>query len=339
MNPVDRYARQVVLPEIGVSGQEKLARASVLVVGCGALGSAQLQCLARAGVGHIRLIDRDLVEEHNLQRQILYDEEDLVDPQPKAELAAGKLRRINSTIRIEGIVADLSGRNVEKFLAGVDLVLDGTDNFETRYLLNDACVKHRIPWIYGGVLGTTGMSLTVRPHLGPCLRCLFPEAPPLGSLPTCETAGVLNTAPIWVAAHQVTEALRLLIGSAPPSPKLRLFDLWQGSLREVAVERAADCTCCGQHRYEALEARAVSQTTVLCGRDTVQISPPQEMTIALDELARRCSAVGKVSFHGLFLQVEIGLHILWVFPDGRVLVKGTTDEAVARTLVAKYLGM
>lgn len=334
----DRYSRQRVLAEIGAEGQQRLADASVLLVGCGALGSVQSELLVRAGIGAIRIVDRDVVEEHNLQRQVLFDEGDAAAGLPKAEAAVRKLRRINSAARIEGLVTDMTSHNIERLMADADVVVDGTDNFETRYLINDACVKHGKPWIYGGVVSTTGMTLTVVPGKGPCLRCLFPDPPPVGSLPTCETAGILNTLPTVIASLQATEAIKLIVGDEPEQCRLFTMNLWDRSFHAMAIAKNRDCPCCGKAQFDFLEAESVSWTRALCGRNAVQISPPQPTQLYLEDLSKRLRHVGKVTRTGLLLQLDINDYRLLVFPDGRAIVKGTADETVARTLYAKYLG-
>lgn len=334
----NRYSRQEVLEEIGPHGQEKLLRAGVLIVGCGALGCAQAQLLARAGVGRITVVDRDLVEANNLQRQILFDETDASAGMPKAEAAARKLAGINSSIEITGLVKDVTPNNVEELLTGVVLVLDGTDNLETRYLINDACVKNKIPWIYGGVIGTSGMSMSVLPGQGPCFRCLFPQPPPHGSMPTCDTVGVLNTAPAVVASVQATEAIKILVGEDLDEHLIVSVDLWRGHYQTLAASRDEACPCCGQGRYDFLSSRTTTWTTALCGRNAVQIAPPAEMSLSLEDLYRRLARVGRVTNNGLLLQFEVDGCQLVIFPDGRTLVRGTTDESLARTLYDKYLG-
>lgn len=334
----DRYARQRVLPEIGDEGQERLVEASALVCGCGALGTVEAELLARAGVGRIRIADRDVVEESNLQRQVLFDEQDVRDGLPKAEAAARKLRTINSTIEIEPLVTDVTPRNVERIIEGMSVVLDGTDNFETRYLLNDACVKHSVPWVYGGVLGTSGTTMAVVPGEGPCIRCLFPEPPASGSMPTCETAGVLASASATVASLETAAAIRIITSGTAGEHRLVQVDPWSGSFLSVRVQRRASCPCCGQGTYEYLDAMQTAWITALCGRNSIQIEPAQASEISLDELGARLEAVGSVRNNGLLLRVEIGAHRLLVFPDGRAIIQGTTDEAVARSLYSKYLG-
>lgn len=336
--PEDRYSRQRVLPELGDAGQRQLLAARVLVVGCGALGSAQAQLLARAGVGELRLVDRDVLELNNLQRQVLYTEQDVAARLPKAVAARMRLAQANSEVAIDARVVDLHPGNAEELIAGIDLVLDGTDNFETRYLLNDVCVQSSVPWIYGGVIGTSGMHMPVLPGRGPCLRCVFPEPPPTGSLPTCDTAGVLNTAPAVVAALQVTDAFRLLTGQLPQAIQLSSVDLWTGACQRVAVCREADCPCCGQGHYDYLNSERTSWTTTLCGRNAVQITPAEPTALDLAQLAQRLAALGSVRRSGHLLELHLAGISLVIFPDGRILVQGTSDPAEARSLVARTLG-
>jgi adenylyltransferase/sulfurtransferase len=334
----ERYARQAVLKEIGAEGQAKLCQSAVLVVGCGALGCNQAQLLARAGVGRLRIVDRDFVELANLQRQVLFDEDDAAAALPKAEAARRRLARINSDVQVEAVVADVAPRNVEALVRGVDLVLDATDNFETRYLVNDACVKLGTPWVYGGAIGVAGTLMTVRPGVGPCLRCLFADAPAPGTLPGCDLVGVLNTAPEVVAALQVTEALRLLVGDAPATCHLTAVDLWDPRFQRVAMKRDPDCVCCVRHQYDFLGATETSTATSLCGRNAVQVTPARSSVLALDVLARQLEALGKVTSNGLLLCFQVGEHELVIFPDARVIVRGTQDPAVARSLYARYIG-
>lgn len=248
----DRYRRQAALRVVGPEGQRKLAASTVLVVGCGGLGSAQAQFLARAGVGRLILADRDVIQLFNLPYQFIYDERDVEERMPKAEAAARRLRAVNSGITIEPVVVNVTAANAEELLARADLLMDATDNLETRYLLNDAAVKAGKPWIYGGVLGTDGTVMAVCPGEGPCLRCLFPEQPAAGLLPGCDAYGVLNTAVAWTAALQVTEALKLLTGAPDKDFKFHTLDIWQGTVSAVSAERRADCPCCGRRNFEFL---------------------------------------------------------------------------------------
>ena len=335
---VDRYSRQVLLPQIGESGQERIRSASALVVGCGALGSAISEILVRAGVGSIRVVDRDLVELVNLHRQILFDEKDADERIPKSEAAARRLREINSEVEVEGIVADVNPRNMEKLLIGVSIALDGTDNLETRYVLNDACVKQDIPWVYGGAVATDGLAMTVAPNRGPCLRCLFPEPPEPGAIPTCETAGVLATAPLITASIQATEALKLLVGDESGIGMLVSADAWSGRFTRAKVERRDDCPACGKREFSFLESKSTSWVTTLCGSNAIQITPSEEKPIDLPRMEEVLGRVGKTVFNGLILTFEIEGKEFDVFPDGRVIIKGTADVNEAKSLYAKYMG-
>jgi len=336
--PDGRYAKQVLFAGIGPEGQSRIGTGDVVVVGLGALGCASATQLARGGVGRLRLIDRDVVEWSNLQRQTLYDEADARRRLPKAVSAAERLRAANSSIDIIPHVADVTPRNVEELLAGCDLVVDGTDNLETRFLLNDACVKRGIPWVYGGAVGSSGSVMAIVPGRTACLRCLLRDEPDAGLLPTCETEGVLAAAPGVVGSLQAAAALQLLVG-VEPSATLICFDVWEPvEFHTVAVLRREDCPVCGAGRYEYLEGQRFSWTTALCGRNSVQISPPEGGEIRLDRLAERLSAVGDVEDNGFTLSLRVDGREVVVFPDGRAIVHGTTDVAEARSLYARYVG-
>jgi adenylyltransferase/sulfurtransferase len=253
---LQRYVRQMVFPDIGEEGQHRLLTSSVAVIGCGGLGSHIANNLVRAGVGHLKIADRDYVELNNLQRQVLFDEQDAADGVAKAVAATQKLRTINSQVQIEPLVTDVSPANVEGIIGDVDLVLDGCDNLETRYLINDACVKHDIPWIYGGAVASYGMTMNIIPHQTPCLRCIFPEMPPSGTTPTCVTAGILIPIVAIIAALQCSEALKLLTSQAQLNDGLIHIDVWENSFEVFSVERQEEsCRACGQGRYEFLEAK------------------------------------------------------------------------------------
>ncbi|WP_018132829.1 ThiF family adenylyltransferase [Effusibacillus pohliae] len=337
-----RYSRQILFAPIGESGQQKLLNSRLAIVGMGALGTVLANHMVRAGVGFVRLIDRDFVEESNLQRQMLYDENDAREGIPKAAAAADKLQRINSGVEVEPVIADLTWQNAERLLADVDLVLDGTDNFQVRFLINDVCVKHGIPWIYAGGVSAHGMTLTIRPGETPCLRCLFDSPPAPGSTPTCDTAGVIGPLIHIVASFQAVEAMKLLVGDhAALRPSMLHVSLWDHHLSEVNVKgaRRPDCPCCGMRQFDYLEPRSGTEATSLCGRDTIQISPQAEMQLDLDALQRRLSPLGATERNKFLLRFQPGEQKLVIFPDGRVLVQGTSDPAVARTLYAKYIGM
>jgi adenylyltransferase/sulfurtransferase len=333
----DRYSRQELLEVLGESGQRRLSSSSVLVAGCGALGSVMASILTRAGIGRIAIVDRDVPERSNLQRQILYDENDVETGTPKAEAAARRLREVNSSIEITGHVVDLNPKNVEGLVANADIVLDGTDNFETRYLINDACIKAGIPWVYGGVIGTSGMTMTILPGSGPCLRCLLPSSPTPGSLPTCESQGILATAPAVIASVQATEAIKLLSG-AEPSAGLLSIDLWTRSFKIIKVAAAEDCPACRRGSFDFLEGRESSWTTTMCGRTSVQIMPPGDSSLSLERLSKSLAPSGKVMFNGYLIRFFVKDYEMILFPDGRAIVKGMADAATARSLYAKHVG-
>jgi adenylyltransferase/sulfurtransferase len=333
----DRYARQIRLPEIGTAGQQLISEGSLLLIGCGALGSTIANNLVRAGVGFIRIVDRDVIELNNLQRQVLFDEDDVARGLPKAEAAAKQLGRINTSVKIDARVEDVTPRKIESMMADVSLVLDGTDNFETRYVINDACIKHDVPWIYGGVIGMTGMTMNIFPGSGPCLRCVFPTSPPAGSVPTCETAGVLNTVPAVIASIQSTEALKILCGE-DPSLQMTYVDMWKQSFRQMSVARDQECPACQHRRFDYLSTEETAWTTTLCGRNAVQITPAGDQTIELERLSQDLSTMGEVSFNGSVLRFVVNDQEILVFPDGRAMINGTDDEKFARSLYARYIG-
>ena len=335
---LERYIRQIIFPPLGEEGQRRLLDSSVVIVGCGALGSHIANTLTRAGVGHIKIVDRDYIELNNLQRQMLFDEEDIERGLPKAIAAAEKLRKMNSQVEIEPLVADVHPRNVEEIIKGMDLVLDGTDNFEIRYLINDACVKHDTPWIYGGAVGSYGMTMNIIPHQTPCLRCLFVQIPPPGSTPTCDTAGILGAVPALIGAIEANEALKLLTGKGRPNQGLIHIDLWENTFEIFQVARQEACPVCGQGRFEFLEAKEVAMVTSLCGRNAVQITPLAEVTISLPSLAKRLQSIGEVTFNEFLLRFQVNDYLITVFPDARAIIRGTSDETVARSLYAKYIG-
>ncbi len=339
-----RYARQMIHPAIGEEGQRALGAARVLIVGCGALGTHIADTLARAGVGFLRIVDRDFVELHNLQRQVLFDEDDLQGGTPKALAATAKLRRINSRIAIEPIVDDANAANIAALIAGIDLIVDGTDNFETRYLLNDAAARAGLPWIYGGVLASYGMTLTILPGETACLRCLFPEPPPPGATPTCDTAGVLAPAVALIAALEAAEALKILTGARDAvNRELLAFDVWRLTVDRLPAHRQADCPTCGDgpHSYPFLDPDTASRSVSLCGRNAVQITLAKPPTFALAGLAERLAAAGSVRHneHLLRFRPAEGAYELVIFPNGRTIVHGTDDTALARGLYARYVGL
>ena len=358
-----RYHRQMLLPGFGEAGQRRLLASTALVVGCGALGSMVADLLARAGVGHLVIVDRDVLELTNLQRQVLFDEHDVADAMPKAEAARRRLARINSGVRVTAIVDDLNHRNIERHAAGVDVIVDGLDNFETRYLANDFAVSRGVPYIYGGAVGATGAAYAILPHTAngdapwettpggsratPCFRCLFEEAPPPGTSPTCDTVGVMAGAVGMIASFEVTETLKVLTRNYDRvCPTMLNIDLWSNTIVQLKVERAyalGDCSCCKHGRFDYLEGELGSGATTLCGREAVQLAHRQHVA-ALDfaAIAARLRPQGDVTVGDFMLRASITdngrPYVLSLFPDGRAIVHGTDDPSIARSIYAKYVG-
>ena len=336
MNSV-KYSRQILFAPIGAEGQAKLLQSKAVILGCGALGTAQANALVRAGVGWVRIVDRDFVEESNLQRQMLFDEADARESLPKAVAAERKLRQINSDVRVEGIVADADSGNIEEFIEGFQVVLDATDNFETRYLLNDAAVKLGIPWVYGAVVASYSLTMTILPGRTACLGCLFPESP-RGMHETCDTVGVIGPAVSWAASIQSAEALKILLGrEADLHGSLLSYDLWSNHYQQVKVARDPQCRVCVRHEYAYLEQGGATHVS-LCGRNSVQIHQRESRALDLAALKARLERFGPVQANDFLLKFSLDPYELTVFPDGRVIVKGTHDPAVARGLYARYIG-
>src|SRR6266478_6484657 len=336
LEPEDRYSRQVLFAEIGSEGQKQLARSRVVIVGCGATGSALASSLARSGVGMLRILDRDYVEPSNLQRQSLFDENDARESLPKAVAAARQIARFNSQILAEPQVADLTPVNVENLLGGVDLILDGTDNFETRYLVNDYAVKNSVAWIYAAAVGSYTATLNILPGETACLACVFPD-PPRGTVETCETAGILNSAVNLVASIAAAEALKFLVGTRSKMRRTLLsWDVWTNERAELAAihPRAGCRTCLGDFVHLAGEGRP---HITLCGRNSVQIHERQR-PVDFVELSSRLQPHGNVLHNEFVLKFWREPYEMTLFPDGRAIIKGTTDTAVARSLYARYVG-
>ncbi len=360
---LSRYHRQTLLPGIGESGQRRLDESCAVILGCGALGSLAADLLARAGVGHLKIVDRDFVELTNLQRQLLFDERDVADAIPKAEAARRRLSRINSSIRVTAIVDDLNHTNIERHAEGADVLIDGLDNFETRYLANDFAVSRGVPYVYGGAVGTVGASYAVLPHTAggdmpwesaahgnlasPCLRCLFEEAPPPGSMPTCDTAGVLSPVITTIASFEVAEAIKILTRNYENVSRSMLnIDLWNNTISQLKVSRAyedGNCPCCKQRRFDYLEGELGSGATTLCGRDAVQLTHRQDApNLDLGAIAAQLRSHGDVVSSRHMLRAAITdngkPYSLSVFPDGRAIVHGTAEASVARSIYAKFVG-
>ena len=335
----NRYSRQMFFDKVGDEGQKRLLASKVVVIGCGALGTVVANLLARAGVGELKLVDRDVVELDNLQRQVLFDEDDVKSGLPKAVAAVEKLKSVNSEILLKSEVCDINPSNVEMVIDGYNLVLDGTDNMETRFVLNDACVKHGVPWVYGAAVGSTGSMMPIVPTETPCLRCIYPQLPPPGSLPTCEDVGVLNTATGTVGCLEVTQAFKILLGGEDLSHELLHLDVWDGTFEKVQVKKKEDCPCCGKGRFDFLSSKKVTWAGALCGRNAVQIRPSKETKLSLEKLKERLAKIGEVSCNGYLLSFTSGSHQFLIFPDGRAIVKGTAEESVAKSLYTRYVGL
>ncbi|MBC7292754.1 MAG: ThiF family adenylyltransferase [Thermoleophilia bacterium] len=339
MQELDRYSRQTIFPGIGPEGQRRLLDSYAVVVGCGALGTVIASALVRAGVGRVRVIDRDFIETHNLQRQLLFTEDDIAENLPKAVAAERHLRAANPTVLVEGVVADFSRTNAEELVAGANVILDGLDNFETRFLINDVAYKHGIPWVYGGAIGSSGMTATFLPGERPCFRCVM-SSPPVGGVPTCDTAGVVNVAPWIVGSLEAAEALKILVGSPAVSRDLVVLDVWQRSFERLPLSgfAAADCpTCAGN--YEFLQGRPRLRVTSLCGQNAVQIWHVGAVGMPLSQIRERLEALGPVEGNEYMVRFPVGEQELVVFYDGRTIVRGTRDEKLAKALYAKYVGM
>jgi molybdopterin/thiamine biosynthesis adenylyltransferase len=332
----ERFSRQTRFAPFGPEGQENLGAATAVIVGCGALGTVHASLLARAGTGTIRLIDRDYVEESNLQRQVLYTEADAQLGLPKAEASRIHLLEANSNVGIETHVSDLNPENADDLLSGADVILDGTDNFETRFLINDYSVREGIPWIYGAAVGSYGIAMPIIPGHTACFRCVYPE-PPRGAQPTCETAGVLGPVTSLIGSLQAMEAIKVLSGrSESVRPRIFTADMWQGPIRETGMPaRDPDCPCCGRREFTWLNGRRTPVS--LCGRNAVQIHELRR-PIDLAELALRLDGLGAIRSNEFALRLIREDYEITVFPDGRAIVKGTTDIGLARGIYAKYIG-
>jgi molybdopterin-synthase adenylyltransferase len=335
-----RYSRQVLFNHIGKEGQKRIIDSRVAIVGCGALGTIQASLLVRAGVGTIRIIDRDFVEESNLQRQILFDEEDVRGVLPKAVAAEKKLRSANSLVQVEGLVEDVNASSINRLLGGFDLIMDASDNFDVRFLINDYAIKNQVPWVYGACVGSYGLTFPILPGESACLRCIFESAPPAGISPSCDTAGVLGSIVSVIAGIQVAEALKILTGGkAHVNRKIVTIDLWDN--RHEAVDLPPphlDCPCCGRHEFPYLDGSLGADVTTLCGRNSVQIRRREGTRIDLDDLAGRLGPIGRLEKNRFLLRAEIDGYQLTVFADGRAIVNGTYDVAVAKSLYARYIG-
>jgi molybdopterin/thiamine biosynthesis adenylyltransferase len=339
---LSRYRRQMRFAPLGEDGQRVLLNARVLVCGCGALGSVAADLLVRAGVGFVRVVDRDFLEADNLHRQVLFDERDVADELPKAVAGARRLAQINSEVEIEPVVADVSAANIASLADDVQLIVDGTDNFETRYLLNDYAVARSKPWVFGGCVGAEGQVLAILPGETPCLSCLVPEPPPAEAQPTCETAGVIGPIVSVIASLQSAEALKILSGNLEAvNRRLVTVDLWGNQIRSIGVARQEDpagCRTCVKRDFPWLEGRRGAAAVSLCGRNAVQLAPSSTDGVSLPDLRKKLEPLGAVSGNEFLLRFGAGNYRITVFADGRTIIGGTDDPAVARVVHARYIG-
>lgn len=333
----NRYSRQSAFLPIGNKGQGKLREGCVVIIGCGALGGQIANIMVRAGVGTVKIVDRDFVEYHNLQRQILFNEDDIKDKTPKAVAAERYLRKVNSSVKVQGIVADANSANVERLVDGADIILDGLDNMETRFLINDVSLKHKVPWVYGGAIASVGMTMTIIPGQTACLRCAFPGLDGSVELATCETAGIVGTVPAIIGSLQATEAIKILVGDKGISRGLLFIDVWENDFLRLTVEPSDECPAC-HGKYEALQAQFEIKTTSLCGQTrAVQVVNARAKAIDFRELASRLEMMGPVSFNEFALRFRAQDKEIIVFRDGRALIQGTIDEALAKELYLRYV--
>ncbi len=335
---INRYSRQTLFKGIGEEGQRKLGNSCVVIIGCGALGTIIATSLVRAGVGKVRIIDRDFIEYHNLQRQVLFNEDDIRDGLPKAIAAERHLKKVNSSVEIEGVVSDVNYTNIGRLVSGADLILDGLDNLETRFLINDASLKHKIPWVYGGAISSFGMTMSIIPGNPPCFRCLPSTASHPQAVLTCDTAGVISPAPFIIGSLQTAEAMKILVGAEEINRDLIIIDVWKGTFDHIKIVPRRDCPAC-QGGYEFLEGQFGLKATSLCGQNAVQILNFEARSLSLKELAARLKpVVAEVSYNEFMLRFTEEDHEMIVFPDGRAILRNTTNESLARGLYTKYIG-
>jgi molybdopterin-synthase adenylyltransferase len=343
MEDLDRYSRQILFDGIGRQGQDRLCGAHAVIMGCGALGAVQAETLARAGVGRLTLVDRDFVEESNLQRQVIFEEADAALRLPKAVAAANRLRRVNSRVQVEPVVADVNFENVEDLIRGAAVVLDGTDNFETRFLINDAAIKLDVPWIYGAAVGSYGITMTIVPGRTPCLGCVMDAMPAPGSAPTCDTAGVLMPIVSIIASIQAAEAIKLITGNHDKlHGEIISIDVWDFHMSRIDISGLTDrsgCLVCGRGVYEYLRGTGRQVVTTLCGRDAVQITNSRAPEIDFSSLARQLEPLGEVTFNEFLLRFKVDGYDMTIFRDARSIIRGTSDPLVARNLYARYIGV
>jgi len=335
----DRYSRQIIFPGLGTKGQRQLSKSHAVIIGCGGLGSMIATALVRAGVGRVRVVDRDFIEYHNLHRQVLYDEDDIKNELPKAAAAERHLKKINSSVEIEGIVADVNHGNIEELVSGTDLIMDGMDNFERRLLINDVSLKHNIAWVYGAAVAASGMTTSFIPGKTPCLRCLSASAPAGGMIATSDTTGILGPVPFIIGSLQATQAMKLLTGKADKEQYLTIIDIWQGTFQRLKTGYRKDCPAC-QGKYEYLEGKSGVKATSPFGQNAIQVLNTSGSQIDLKAMALRLAQTTEVTYNDFMLRFKADEEReMVVFADGRALVRNTTDDSLAKALYAKWVGM
>jgi len=337
-NNRERYSRQIILKEIGEKGQELLLKKTIAIVGCGALGSYTAENFARCGVGTIKIIDRDIPELSNLQRQLLFDESDVYNMIPKAIAAANKLKKVNSGISIEPHSVDLNSYNITEILSNTDLILDGTDNFETRFLINDFSVQNNIPWIFTSAVGTNGMTMNIIPKKTPCLRCFIKELPAPGDTLTCETEGILGAAAYFISSIEVVEGIKILLERNDINKDLVVTNVWKGETDKINIVKDDNCSVCSHGNYEFLKKRKEQLITKVCGRDLIYITPPEPQSISFEKVAEKLKFTGKISYNDYFLNLTAPDYQIILFSDGRVSVKGIKNKTEARSLYSRLFG-
>lgn len=334
----DRYRRQIAFSQVGAQGQQRLGSSRIAICGMGALGAMVAERLCRMGIGSLRLIDRDWVELDNLPRQALYTTQDALELRPKSIAAKTHLSSINPDIHLEPVIEDITFENAEQWLSEVDCIVDGTDNFETRYLINEIAWKHKIPWVHAGIVGASGQSMTFYPDRTACFRCLLPELPPIEQMQTCDSAGVLGAAVGVIASWQAMDVVKTLLQPETADSHLRVFDLWEGSVRKIHLRNVVGCPVCQNHQFEFLSGTAGSHARVLCGRGAVQIQSKGRTTINLSDLASRLRLEGEVQANAHLLRFSRPPHTLSVFPDGRAIIQGTENPDEARKIYTRWIG-
>jgi len=334
---IDGYARQTIFDDMDKEGQKRLGNSCVVVIGCGAVGTVVATSLLRAGVGKIRIIDRDFIEYHNLQQHTLFDEDDIKKQLPKAVAAERHLQKMNSSIEVEGVVANVNYTNIESFVNGADLILDGVDNIETRLLINDVSLKHRIPWIYGEAVASRGMTINIIPGQTACFQCVFANPFSYGTGYTTDTVGVISPAPFFVGSFESVEAMKILVGVGEINREHIVIDVWKDTFHRLKVNHRSNCPAC-QGKYEFLEGKFGMKVASLCGQKAVQVINPKMERISLEDLATRLKPIGQVFYNEFMLRFSVNSHEMVIFPEGRAIVKNTDDESLALGLYNKYIG-